>query len=144
MRIAFLTPANPKALILSGFGACLMFAAQPAAAGEAVLLPSKQKVLLYEVIVEAGEAADTYRLRFLKLGITGADLLAEMQVNEADMAYLCQTYALPAIADAGGAVERIVISFSDKPTEFGVASPDAVQVFESYWVESGTCEWEEF
>lgn len=129
--------------IIMGLGLTLA-APLPVGASEMVALPSGQEVTLYEVIVEAGEKGDIYHLRFLKPSIADTDLLAELQANEADMAYLCQVYALPEIAMAGGLAEKIVVSFSDKPSPFGLANPEVTQIYESYRVENKTCQWEEF
>ena len=61
---------------------------------------------------------------------------------EADMRFLCETYALDLIE--GGMPSQIFISISDRPVEFGTQDPDATQVFEAYRPEDGACIWEEF
>ena len=37
---------------------------------------------------------------------------------------------------------RVIVSMSDRPTEFGAAVPEATQFFEAYRIEKGVCIWE--
>jgi hypothetical protein len=55
------------------------------------------------------------------------------------MHHLCETYAVPRLAQTGPQPSQIVISFAQQETEFGIADPDITQFFEAYRVEDGTC-----
>ena len=65
-------------------------------------------------------------------------------VASVDMAHLCQTLAVAYVAQYELSPARVVISFSDRPTEFGRATPDATQFFEAYRLEQSRCIWEGF
>ena len=62
----------------------------------------------------------------------------------AALQYLCDSYALPRVDTFGPPPAQIILSLSDVPVPFGEAAPDAVQYFESYRIENGTCQWEMF
>lgn len=121
----------------------LMLLATPAWA-QNISVPSGQTVTLYDVMIEAADQANNYRFRFLTPNIAGSDVLQDIDVLEGDMVHLCQEFALPQIAEGGDIAGRVIISFADRPTEFGVATPEATQVFESYSIENDTCIWEAF
>jgi hypothetical protein len=61
---------------------------------------------------------------------------------EADLAHLCESFAIKRIAIPRPAF--IVISLAEAPTEFGSSNPDVMQVFEAYRPQGETCEWEAF
>jgi Family of unknown function (DUF6497) len=107
-----------------------------------IVVPSGQVVTLQEVVWNApGVDGLTLRFRFVAPGIApggGVDFAAA----SADMLALCQTYALPRMADFGPQVQQIVISLADRVVTFGATEPDATQFFEAYRVEDGTCIWE--
>jgi hypothetical protein len=63
---------------------------------------------------------------------------------EGDFQVLCEEFALINVAAQPAAVDRIVISLSDREIEFGYADPDATQYFEAFRVENATCIWEFF
>jgi hypothetical protein len=108
----------------------------------AIDVPSGQMVSLLDVIHnEPGPVGLTLRFRFLAPAI--ADAVA-FETAAADMAFLCDAYVLPRIAEFGPTPEQIIISFADRAIPFGQAAPDAVQFFESYRIENGTCQWEMF
>lgn len=119
---------------------CILVAA-PAWAEDGIALPSGQTVTFYDVRVDQ---PGTYRFRFLApaLDPAGQGLTYDDVVD--DFPVLCDTYALPALAAAGETATEIVISLMDRPVEFGVATPDAVQMFEPYTVQDGHCLWEQF
>ena len=62
----------------------------------------------------------------------------------ADMVALCETYALPRLANIGQVPVQIVVSMSDRPVVFGEAAPEATQYFEAYRIEDGLCIWDSF
>lgn len=96
-------------------------------------------VFLDTITTAAGASGLTYRFRFVA-GWIGEE--ADFDLVSADMAYLCEAYALPRIADIGPQPAQIVISLSEEPTEFGLSAPDVTQFFEAYTPQDGHCVWE--
>lgn len=126
---------------LNFFLAVLAF---PALAEPGMMVPSGRNVSLHDLFFVDEYDGLTLHAAFLWPDIKDVDLVAEMAITEADMAFLCQNFALPIIASEGRNAKRIVITFSDQPVAFGVATPHAVQVFESYLITRNICEWEAF
>jgi len=121
---------------------CLTLLAAPASAEE-IDVPSGQPVTFVEVIHNVpGNAGLTYRFRFLAPRIAREKRLVDPEIAALDMDALCSGFALPRISGTGPAPAQIVISLSDKPTEFGVPNPDVTQFFEAYRIEDGACIWE--
>ena len=56
-----------------------------------------------------------------------------------DFAWLCESLALPALGANGWAPTEVVIALSDREVPFGETDPEAVQFFEGFRVEDGTC-----
>jgi hypothetical protein len=102
-------------------------------------VPSHQRITLLEVLTDTVGTENWLRFRFVAPDIT-RDGDYELVAN--DMTHLCQTTALPYIAEYALTAEVIVISLSDRPTEFGQADPDAIQFFEAFRVQGDTCIWE--
>lgn len=121
--------------------AAFVLLASPLAAAE---VPSGQALTLHEVLVDAQETATWLRFRYLAPQIApGAAQITYDSAGE-DMLHLCQTFALPYMAEYALTADRIVISFMDRITEFGVPDPEATQYFEAFRPEDGTCIWDEF
>jgi len=103
-------------------------------------VPSGQPIALHEVLTDTVGTESWLRFRFV-----APDLIrnGDYEKTAADMMHLCETTALPYIAqyDLQGAV--IVISLSDRVTAFGATNPDAVQFFEAFRSENNTCIWED-
>lgn len=97
--------------------------------------------LLESVVDTPGDLGVFARFRFVAPAIGDTASFADV---EADFPYLCENYALPALQKADLSPERIVISFSAAPIEFGASDPGVVQFFEAFRVENGTCIWEGF
>ena len=113
-------------------------------AGEVVLLPSGQEVVLQDVISNVpGPEGMTLRFRFVSPAVAPGGGLEFEAASEA-LQHLCDTYALPRVAEFGPAPAQIVVSLSDVALPFGEAAPEAVQFFESYRIEDGACLWEMF
>lgn len=111
---------------------------------EPVPVPSGQSVTLQDVIWnEPGPNGMTLRFRFIAPGIAPGGGVA-FDAASADMQHLCDTYALPRLAEFGPAPEQIVISLSDRAVPFGESAPDVTQFFESYRIENDICVWEMF
>ena len=81
------------------------------------------------------------RFRFVMPSIARGGQVGYADVAE-DFLHLCDVYVLPGLGD--DVPEQIVISLSDRETEFGVPAPEATQFFEAFRVESGSCIWEGF
>jgi hypothetical protein len=130
------------------FCGALIFAASSAHADltprdlDVLTVPSGQPVTFFESLLDRPAMGLTARFRFVapELAQTLVDLSYEQL--EADMAYLCDTYALPRIASP--VPSMIVISLSQRETVFGSVDPDVTQVFEAYRPAGETCEWEAF
>ncbi|MBA4351683.1 MAG: acetolactate synthase [Rhodobacter sp.] len=107
-------------------------------------VPSGQEITLQDVIWNApGPDGLALRFRFLAPGIAPGGGV-DFDTAAADMQHLCDTYALPRIADQGPHPEQVIISLSDVAVAFGEAAPEATQFFESFRIEDGVCVWEIF
>jgi hypothetical protein len=110
-----------------------------------VPVPSGQAVRLLDVVLNApGPDEVAARFRFVAPAIAKDGGEIDFETASADMAHLCQTYALPKLAELGPVPTQIIISFSDRAVPFGEAAPDATQFFEAYRVEGDACIWEAF
>ncbi|MDG1168651.1 MAG: DUF6497 family protein [Sulfitobacter sp.] len=123
-----------KPLILS-----LVLAASPALA---IDVPSGQPITLQEVLVDTIGAETWLRFRFVAPEITSDAEGQDPEATASDMTFLCETMALPYIAEYGLSGDVIVVSLASQETEFGVSYPDATQFFEAYRVQDNTCIWE--
>ena len=104
-------------------------------------VPSGQPLTLQEVLVEELGEDSWVRFRFVAPDLTRD---ADYDAKADDMIHLCDTLALPYIAEYALESDVIVISFAQKETEFGVADPDTVQIFEAFRAPDGACIWEGF
>ena len=110
-----------------------------------VPVPSGQAVRLPDVVLNApGPDGVAARFRFVAPAIAKDGGEVDFETASADMAHLCQSYALPRLAELGPVPTQIIISFSDRPVPFGEAAPDATQFFEAYRVEGDACIWEAY
>ena len=123
----------------------LSLLAIPAVAQD-VAVPSGQPVSLFEVIPEERpEMGETWvRFRFLAPGIARGPEAMSFEETEADMLYLCENVALPAILADDRNFDLVFISLSDREVALGTADPEATQFFEGYRPEAATCILEEF
>ncbi|GGW36096.1 hypothetical protein GCM10011452_25680 [Gemmobacter lanyuensis] len=111
----------------------------------AIAVPSGQAVTLQDVIWNAaGPNGLTLRFRFLAPQIAREAGDVDFETASADMLALCQSFALPRLAELGPQPQQIIISLADRVVPFGETSPDATQYFEAYSIENGTCIWEMF
>jgi len=113
-----------------------------AAIDDPIEVPSGQPVTFQEMIWDQPGQGLSYRYRFVapEIGLAGRGF----EDVAGDMEYLCNTYAVPRLAETGPVPNQIVISLSSAPSEFGVADPDITMFFEAYTVQDGTCIWEMF
>ena len=116
--------------------------ADPPPPADAIAVPSGQVVTLQDVVGNVpGPNGLTVRFRFLAPGIAKT---VELDVAQTDMEALCNSYALPRIAEFGPVPSQIVISLSDVAVPFGEASPDVIQYFEAYSIQDNICIWDVF
>lgn len=118
-----------------------LLAASPLGAAD---LPSGQEAVLHEVLVDAQPDESFLRFRFLTPQIGPGPQKLDFETASADMLHLCETVALPYMAEFALSGDWIVISFMDRITEFGLPDPDAVQYFEQFRPVDNACIWEEF
>lgn len=112
--------------------------------GTAIPVPSGQAITLQDVIWNApGPEGVALRFRFVAPGIAPAGGV-DFETAFEDMQHLCDSYALPRVAEQGPMPQQVIISLSDVPVPFGEAAPEATQYFESYRIEDGLCVWEMF
>tara|TARA_B110000908_G_C10005090_1_gene335914 strand:- start:185 stop:619 length:435 start_codon:yes stop_codon:yes gene_type:complete len=107
-------------------------------------VPSGQEATLHEVLVDAQDSTTYLRFRYITPQIADGAQKIGFAVAGEDMMHLCQTFALPYIDQYALEGDKIVISFMDRITEFGVPDPDATQYFESFRPKNGVCMWDEF
>jgi len=107
-------------------------------------VPSGQPVSFLEVITDQPGEGLTYRFRFVAPNVSRDNAARDLDASQADMQFLCERFALPRIANTGPQPNQVVISLADRETEFGVARPEATQLFEAYSISGGTCHWEPF
>ena len=109
---------------------------------EPVTTPSGQQITLYDVVLEPD--ASIARFRYLAPAIDPAGQALTHDAVFGDFVWLCETTAIPGLAAAGKAARHVIITFSDREVDFGVATPEATQFIESYSVEGTTCIWDAF
>ncbi len=114
----------------------------PARAETLLPVPSGQPVELSSVLLDNNPGELWVRFRFIapKIGSTVGRITYDIAV--VDMAHLCNILAVPYVARHDLEPARIVISFADRPIEFGDSAPDATQFFEAYRLEQSECIWE--
>lgn len=109
---------------------------------EEITVPSGQPVSFHESLLDRPAMGLTARFRFLAPELGARVDAMSYEELEADLFALCVGYALPRIATPEPS--QIVISLAEEATEFGVPSPEVVEVFEAYRPSGDTCEWEAF
>lgn len=128
--------------IAAAFSLCL---AGSLGAEEKIEVPSGQQITFVDVVHDApGPDGLTYRFRFLAPAIARAGGTVTAETALEDMQTLCDTYALPRVANPGPAPGQIIISLSDKPVQFGTPAPDVTQFFEAFRPDGDACIWEGF
>jgi len=119
--------------------AALILAATPVLA---IDVPSGQVIDLQEVLVDEIGAETWLRFRFTAPQIARDGGQIAYAQAEPDMAFLCDTLAIPYMAQYALSGDMIVISLADRITEFGAPDPDSTQFFEAFRVNGDTCIWE--
>ena len=118
-------------------GACALLASSVGASDDLLDVPSGQPVHFMEMLWDRPGGGLIYRFRFIapEIGQEGR----EYEDVEADMQFLCESFALPRVANTGPQPSQIVISFSQEEVEFGVTTADITQFFEAYRIEDEAC-----
>lgn len=112
---------------------------------DALSVPSQAHVEPLEFLEDATDPdAVVFRARYLMPEIARATGTLSYDDVIEDFVVLCESHALPLIRSDGFSPARIVVSLSDRPTEFGVPNPDATQIFEAFTVDDDACIWEQF
>lgn len=107
--------------------------AAPAAAEEAILVPSGADVILAEVLRDAaGPMGLTYRFRFVAPEIARLD--ADFELVAQDMQALCDDYALPRVTSSVPLPSQLIVSVADQDIPFGFDDPEVVQFFEGFTI----------
>lgn len=114
-----------------------------------VTVPSGQQVLLSEVLLDDSAGALWARFRFVAPQISNqgdSDDPAKMDYESSagDMDHLCESLALDYLRQHAVSPQMVVISFADRPVEFGSSDAEATQFFEAYRPEGERCIWEAF
>lgn len=118
--------------VLAAAGGC----EETSPAGDGVSVPSGRDLRLIEIVSNVpGPEGATARFRFLAPGLTEADIVTTAN----DMQALCDSFALGRIKDMVPQPQQIIISLASAEVPFGEAAPDAVQFFEAFSVDTGTC-----
>lgn len=108
-------------------------------------LPSGQSVTLIETIMNTpGPNGMVARFRFLAPQINPENGSVDLETASNDIAWLCQNYALARVAELGPMPSQIIVSLEDRAVPFGESDPEAVQFFEAFRIENGSCIWEVF
>ena len=105
-------------------------------------VPSGQPVTLHEVLVDEVNNTPWLRFRFIAPQIARETGSIDYATAEPDMQHLCDTVALSYMRDLSLEGQMIVISLSDRETEFGTPDPAATQFFEAYRPVDNSCIWE--
>ncbi len=86
---------------------------------------------------EGAAAGGLARFRLMVAGLGGEGAAYEDVAQ--DFAWLCRSLALPALDANGWTPTEVVIALSDREVPFGETDPEAVQFFEGFRIEDGTC-----
>ena len=137
-------------LMFSGAGtiafaqAMMVFRPDAGEAGQGIKLPSGQTVTWVDAIHDtAGSEGSAVRFRFLAPAISGRGAL-DSEAALADIAWLCENFALARISNTGPEVNQIVVSLMDRDVPFGETDDTATQYFDAFNITNGTCELELF
>lgn len=113
-----------------------------AGSAQAVEVPSGQAITLHEVLIDTVGDDTWVRFRFVAPQIARGETTLDFEVVDLDMSHLCSAFALPYLVDFDLTGDVIVISLSDRQTEFGTPNREATQIFEAYRPVDNICMWE--
>ena len=131
------------ATVFAAFGGALAGAAMAGDLEESPAVPSGYEIFLHELLFETRQDnSKVARFRYV-MPIIGQEAVTFADVEQ-DFEYLCASQALMRLAAEEGNVDQVIISLSDRETDFGATSNVATQFFEAYSIKNGTCIWEGF
>ncbi|MEP1520798.1 DUF6497 family protein [Ascidiaceihabitans sp.] len=107
-------------------------------------VPSGQSVTLFDALIDKVEGQTWLRMRYVAPAIARDGGGVDYDTASIDMAHLCASAALPYANEYAIDPHTVVISLSDRETEFGVQDQEATQFFEAYRVQNDACIWEAF
>ena len=105
-----------------------------------IAVPSGLEIALADVILDRD--AGIARFRFVSGALSGDEGLTFSEVAD-DLTWLCEGVVRPALSQQDWTGDQVVLSVSDRPTEFGVYDPTVVQYFQPFRLEDDGCAWEE-
>ncbi|MBS1303148.1 hypothetical protein GZH79_12545 [Loktanella sp. SALINAS62] len=111
-------------------------------APQPITVPSGLDIALADVIMDSG--AGIARFRFLSSALSGGDEAATFSDVIDDLTWLCDSVVVPALELQEWTGQQVVLSVSDRPTEFGIYDPQVTQFFQPFRVADGACRWEDF
>lgn len=123
-------------------GGALMGAAAVGVLEETPTVPSGNDLYLLDQRVEQQGALTVLRLRYVMAAIAEQGHVFD-DVAE-DFSDLCMNQAVPQSKELDQKIHQVIISLSDRETEFGVSNPEATQYFEAFTLETDICIWEAF
>lgn len=137
--------AGLLAALLIALPAATGVVAQEAALAEPVAgVPSGLVMTLQDIIIEPNDGAAVARFRFVVPDLA----TVEFGQVEADFPWLCETLALPRLAQDGQAAAQVIVSLASAAIAFGETAPDVTQYFEVFRPVSEAggdrCIWEVF
>lgn len=98
---------------------------------EVLRLPSGLVARFHEALTDRPEGGGLiYRFRYVAEAFEAGP--AQLATLDGDLLWLCETHALPRIANIGPQPGQVVISLADRESPFGVYDPDVIQVFSAY------------
>ena len=110
---------------------------------EYMAVPSGYEYYLHEAIFETRQDNSLVaRFRYV-MPIIGQEAVTFDDV-EFDFLFLCETQALRGLEKEQKEVDQVIVSLSDRETDFGSTTSVATQFFEAYSIENGSCIWEGF
>lgn len=104
-----------------------------------IAVPSGQDIQLAERRLEHGSDGLLVRLRYIAPDLDGLAFDAAAQ----DMDHLCAAFVADP-SDLDAVPDRIIVSLSQRPIDFGATDASVTQYFEVYSVQEGSCQVELF
>lgn len=141
MRSAFVHVV--RGFLFAALGGALSGAAMAGDLEEIPAVPSGYEVYLQELIYEQRQDnSRVARFRYV-MPIIGQEAVTFDDV-EFDFLFLCETQAIRTLTKEEEVVDQVIVSLSDRETEFGETTSVATQFFEAYSIKNGACIWEGF
>ncbi|WP_159807819.1 DUF6497 family protein [Litoreibacter roseus] len=110
-------------------------------AEDAIKVPSGAQVVFQEMRIDDGGGSDAVlRVRYVAPQIADTSTYG-FDVIEPDLSYLCETHGLLLRSERAPDTREIVISIASEPIAFGETTPEVVQYFDVFRVDSDHCIW---